>query len=334
MDMTTEAGKPTDANTVRAGGTLALSVIIPTFNGMPWLPEAVESVLEEMRRLDVEKSQIELIVIDDGSTDETQNWIAGFSKTAGSWVRFHRFDKNIGRSAARNHGASIAKGTLITFLDSDDLFVPGFCKGVIERFSADPTLEVLCALPVFVDGSRTVIRKYNLGMAEPEALVLSAESFLPSGLTLRGSTWRDTGGFDESLHEREDWDLGIRLVQKNCRIKIDSELTAQIRVHSANNSRNHIRYCRATLTVAERSLRAASAVGRKTVIPDICMNVAKTFLYRDSPFVFKIHAAKYLALALLLGATQGKIPTGFFSGFLRLLIPRTAVRLTKRLMGL
>ena len=89
-----------------------ISVIIPTYNRAKLLPRAVESVLNQTYQ------DIELIIVDDGSTDDTMEWVRGIKDDR---VRYAQLNHQ-GACAARNHGISIARGEYIAFQDSDDIW--------------------------------------------------------------------------------------------------------------------------------------------------------------------------------------------------------------------
>lgn len=93
----------------------AVSVIIPTFNRSHILPEAIESVLRQTY------PRLELLIVDDGSTDDTGEVVSSFKDDR---IRMIRHPKNAGVSTARNTGLAEAKGDFVSFLDSDDLWMP------------------------------------------------------------------------------------------------------------------------------------------------------------------------------------------------------------------
>jgi len=106
---------------------MLVSVIIPTFNRAWILEEAVDSVLSQ------EFQDFELIVVDDGSTDNTWDILNGYQENV-ILVR----QENKGVSAARNRGIGLASGELIAFLDSDDLWLPKKLSAQVEFFNSNP----------------------------------------------------------------------------------------------------------------------------------------------------------------------------------------------------
>ena len=108
------------------------SVVIAVFNGASTIRRAIESVLAQTF------PPIELIVIDDGSTDDTPAVVAGFQDR----VRYH-YQPNAGVSAARNAGANIARGEWLAFLDADDWYYPDRLRWHAEWIARDPSLDFL-----------------------------------------------------------------------------------------------------------------------------------------------------------------------------------------------
>ena len=110
-----------------------VSILIPCYNCEKWLAETLESALVQTWK------NIEVIVIDDGSTDETQAVIGNIKHPKLRYIYQH----NQGVSAARNHGIYVAKGELIAFLDADDSFLSNKLIQQREMFVADPSLGLV-----------------------------------------------------------------------------------------------------------------------------------------------------------------------------------------------
>ena len=110
-----------------------ISVIIPVHNGQKFLRESVKSILAQGH------DPLEIIVVDDGSTDDTPAVI----ESLGDRVRTVRLDQNCGPATARNVGIGGARGSVIGFLDVDDLWPPGRLAAMIEPLKADPECSVV-----------------------------------------------------------------------------------------------------------------------------------------------------------------------------------------------
>lgn len=111
----------------------SISVVIPLYNKRPWIVEAVASVLMQ------DWSPLEVIVVDDGSTDDGADLLTGLD----SRVRVFR-QTNAGESAARNRGIAESRGDWVVFLDADDRFVQGRLRNLVELSRMYPEAAVLC----------------------------------------------------------------------------------------------------------------------------------------------------------------------------------------------
>jgi glycosyltransferase involved in cell wall biosynthesis len=183
-----------------------VSVVIPTFNNSQLLPRAIQSVLEQTF------SDIEVLIIDDGSTDNTPEVVASF--LADPRVRYIRHDINLGPSATRNTGIREARGDLVAFLDSDDwwdkekLYLQ--LQALIdERYSA-------CAARAYIVDSDGIREQPVRSSADSETLYrnLLYGNVIPgsnSSVIVRTSCFDAIGMFDEELLSAEDQDLWLRL---------------------------------------------------------------------------------------------------------------------------
>ena len=112
-----------------------ISVIVPVFNGEHFLAPALDSILAQRYE------PLELIVVDDGSTDATPDVVGRYREQ----LRYVR-QENAGPAAARNTGITAARGELLAFLDSDDIWLPGKLERQVARFTARPELEYCTTL--------------------------------------------------------------------------------------------------------------------------------------------------------------------------------------------
>ncbi len=177
------------------------SVIIPTFNRLPLLQEAVESVLRQSH------GDFELIVVDDGSSDGTREFISGLEAP----VRYV-YQENRGPSAARNAGLRAARGEFIAFLDSDDLWLPHKLRIQIDFMNAQPDAVVCYTDEVWIRrgvrvNPRKKHRKYS-GWIFRHCVPLCIVS--PSSVLMRRRFFDVVGLFDETLPACEDYDLWLR----------------------------------------------------------------------------------------------------------------------------
>lgn len=188
-----------------------VSVIIPTYNRASLIGRAIENVLEQTHQ------NKEVIVVDDGSTDDTPLVLNGF----GNRIRVVT-QKNAGPAAARNRGVEIALGEIIAFQDSDDLWMPSKLERQVELLQrAGPSVHCcLCNASMYFAG-KPATTSFDLAPIRPElkeglwtnvAEVLATTFVLFNQCAaLHADAFRRIGGFDESLIFMEDYDLSLRL---------------------------------------------------------------------------------------------------------------------------
>jgi glycosyltransferase involved in cell wall biosynthesis len=184
-----------------------VSVIIATFNRGWILSEAVDSVLSQ------DYAPFELIVIDDGSTDDTA---AILNDYADSRLRVH-FQPNRGVSAARNRGIPQSAGELIAFLDSDDLWLPGKISAQVLFFQEHPDALICQTEEIWIRNKVRVNPKNRhqkpSGDIFRPSLALCLVS--PSAVMIRRSLLDEVGLFDETLPACEDYALWLRISCKH-----------------------------------------------------------------------------------------------------------------------
>ncbi|SMC25026.1 Glycosyl transferase family 2 [Desulfacinum hydrothermale DSM 13146] len=179
-----------------------VSVIIPTHNRAHMVREAVDSVLAQ------EGVRMEIIVVDDGSTDETPEVLAPYRDR----ILVIR-QSNRGVSAARNRGVQAARGQWIAFLDSDDLWLPGKLRAQLDFFAAHPRWLICQTEEVWIrNGRRWNPKRYH---AKPSGhcfdRLLERCLISPSAVMLHRSLLEQVGLFDEDLPACEDYDLWLRI---------------------------------------------------------------------------------------------------------------------------
>jgi len=190
----------------------SLSVIIPTYNRRALVCEAIRSVLAQTRRAN------EVIVVDDGSTDETFTFL---QETFGNKIAPLRHETRRGVSAARNTAIRAARGEWIALLDSDDRWLAQKLERQLDDAKNFPDVALFhCEEIWFRRGVRVNPRKRHFkldGWAFEQALPFCRIS--PSAALLRRSLIEEIGLFDESLPAAEDYDYWLRVLWKHpCRL--------------------------------------------------------------------------------------------------------------------
>ncbi len=179
-----------------------ISVIIPTYNRATMVTEAVDSVLAQTR------VDFELIVVDDGSTDDTADKL----RAHGPRLRYHK-QSNKGVSAARNRGLELSGAPIVAFLDSDDLWMPDKLWIQHEYMAKHPEVLICQTEEIWRRNSRRVNPKKHHKKVSGEIFRQSLDRCLvsPSAVMVRRKLFETVGCFDESLPAAEDYDLWLRV---------------------------------------------------------------------------------------------------------------------------
>jgi glycosyltransferase involved in cell wall biosynthesis len=189
-----------------------ITVIIPTYNRASFLQEAISSVLAQDYFSGKRSSHDwELLIIDDGSDDGTRDVVRAF----GDRVHYV-YGEHGGVSAARNAGLSLARGTFIAYLDSDDLWKKEKLRFQMEFMEDHPEAKVCCTEEIWIRHGRrhNPMKKHqkHSGWIFDKVVPLCLLSL--SSALFRRSVFEEIGNFDEDLPACEDYDLGLRLAQK------------------------------------------------------------------------------------------------------------------------
>ena len=207
----------------------SVSVIIPTYNRGWTLRTALDSVLAQTYR------DFELIVVDDGSTDDTTEILASYDPD----LKVLR-QANAGVSAARNTGVHSAKGALIAFLDSDDCWLPDKLGTQVDFFNSHPEAMICQTEEIWIrNGKRVNPKKVH---QKPSGHIFNASLALclvsPSAVMLRKALFDEIGVFDETLPACEDYDLWLRINAQYPIYLIDQPLIVKRGGHSDQLSAN------------------------------------------------------------------------------------------------
>jgi glycosyltransferase involved in cell wall biosynthesis len=213
---------------------LKVSVVVPTYNRGHTVGTAVRSVLQQDLR------ELECIIVDDGSTDDTPAIVASIHDDRVRYVR----RAHAGVAATRNAGVAAARAAVIAFLDSDDVWRPDKLRREVAFLEAHPDVDAVFSDLEKHDGGRTypsfmrdtaVFSARLLDRSFPDGVVLPRrEMFLvlleevpikPSALTLRRAAFTAVGGFDEMWSSSEDWEFLIRFAARYAFGYIDRAMT-------------------------------------------------------------------------------------------------------------
>jgi glycosyltransferase involved in cell wall biosynthesis len=208
---------------------LEVSIIIPTYNSAQYVTDAVDSVLNQTF------GDLEVLIIDDGSTDETESVMCRYSSS----VRYIR-QQNSGVAAARNRGITESRGRYVAFLDADDTWLPDKLERQIAALRAHTDTRVCYTAFTLVSSDLSplaIVRSKRQGRALEDLLLRGNVVGSICTVLCERSLFEKTGGFDQALSQCADWDMWVRLAALTEFLYLD-EPTVTYRQHGSNMSRN------------------------------------------------------------------------------------------------
>jgi glycosyltransferase involved in cell wall biosynthesis len=224
-----------------------VSVIIPVYNRAHLVNRAIESVLNQTYQ------DFELIVVDDGSTDNTAEVVHSVRDER---IKYVRHQSNRGPSAARNTGIRAASGELIGFLDSDDEWLPEKLQRQVDKFdSASANVGLVYGGYVVIDNEKkkTIREVYpkKRGYMFKEMLKMAGPPDYVSMTLVRRECFEKVGLFDEGMRFVEDWDMWVRIAAQ---YKFDfvGEMVAKYYVSQHQLTRDHLGLVEGVSTFAEK----------------------------------------------------------------------------------
>ncbi|WP_405420009.1 glycosyltransferase family 2 protein [Marinobacter flavimaris] len=184
-----------------------VSIVTPTYNRSDFLPEAIESVLSQTYE------NLELIIVDDGSTDDTQALVESYQKDPR--IRYF-YQSNQGQSAARNRGIAESRGDFICFLDSDNAWVPHKLERSLLAFERFPEAQVVYGDNILIDENSVEIGRNNMRRHSGKITDrLLNDNFVSMNTTMtRRQCFDEMGGFNEADRIAEDYELWLRFSTK------------------------------------------------------------------------------------------------------------------------
>lgn len=230
--------------------TPQVSVIIPAYNQAQFLASAIRSVLAQTYQ------NLEIIIVDDGSTDDT----AEISQQFGNVVRYF-CQENQGLAGARNTGIREARGKYVALLDSDDQWLPAFLQSMMSLTTQHPEATVYYCGVCYTNLDGHDLPQAATGRVVPaEAMyqaMLRGNFLVPSTIVMRRSTILAAGMFDPAFRRLQDWEFWLRLLRNGCIFAGTHACLVRYRLHD-----------RSLTTDPATGQRAAMAIGQKLFGPD------------------------------------------------------------------
>ncbi|MEH1816780.1 MAG: glycosyltransferase family A protein [Nostoc sp.] len=227
-----------------------VSVLIPAYNAMNYLPETLENVLSQTF------SDFEVIVVNDGSSDEIEQWISQIKDPRVKLIS----QKNQGLAGARNTGITNAQGEYIAFLDADDLWEPTKLEKQLRVLEENPEVALVYTWVAFIDETGKPTGRIFKNQAEGDVWKkLTEHNIVESGSVgmVRRSCFETVGLFDCNLGSYlEDWDMWLRMASRYP-FKVVKEPLVYYRQSSSSASRNWEAMARSFEIVIEKAFSAA-----------------------------------------------------------------------------
>ena len=242
-----------------------VSFVIPNYNHACYLGQAIASALAQTY------PNVEIIVVDDGSTDDSRAVAGAF----GDRIRCI-YQQNAGLSAARNTGIRAAQGEYIALLDADDLVEPAYVERLLAALAEAPQAAGAYCGFRFVDQDNRPLNRVEQRITAPGALysaLLNGNYWVPESLLARRSCYQAMGEFDSTLRACEDWDVWLRFSRHYALVGIDDVLV-RYRVVTGSMSSDPRRMLGNRLVVLAKHAGSQPAYGGRQPCPSsVCLRL-------------------------------------------------------------
>ena len=201
-----------------------ISVVIPAYNAAKYIKESIESVLQQ------DYSNLEIILVDDGSTDETAKIVQQYDVQ-------YIYQENKGVSAARNTGLQAANGIFIASIDADDLWLPNKLSIQFKVFQEQPALDmVFCQIKQFIC---PVAKQDGMSLYIPEGNKI-LPGYTPVTMLIKKQAFQKVGKFNEDFKFGDFLEWYGRVKESNLKETVINEVLALRRIHKSNMGMNQL----------------------------------------------------------------------------------------------
>lgn len=208
-----------------------MSVIIPVYNQEKYIKECVKSVLSQ------DYENLEVIVVDDGSTDATPEILKSFGEKI-----CYIYQDNRGAAAALNVGLRLTQGSLVAWLSSDDLYLPGKITSQVQKLQENPSLGLVYTDWTMIDAEGRELQTVCAPCPPAKAFareMLKGNFINGSSVLIKKECFKRVGYFDERLPADVDGDMWFRLLKQGYHFGHVPRLLLKYRWHSGNLSHNY-----------------------------------------------------------------------------------------------
>jgi glycosyltransferase involved in cell wall biosynthesis len=227
-----------------------VSVVIPAYNSIAYLPETVESVLKQTF------TDFEVLIIDDGSSDQTVEWASQITDPRVKLMK----QKNQGSSGARNTGIAHAQGEYVALLDADDIWEPTKLEKQVLRLEGNPAVGLVDTWAVLANEQGKPTGKVFGSPTEDDVWqrLVEFKTVCCCGSTslIRRCCFETVGVFNQNLHFLEDLDMFIRIAA-HYSFAVVKEPLIRYRQHPNNKSNNSQEVLEAFRTIIEKAFESA-----------------------------------------------------------------------------
>jgi len=202
-----------------------VTIVTPSFNQRPYLEAAMRSVLDQ------DYPHIEYILVDGGSTDGSVDLLRSYSGRLSSWSS----EPDSGQTEAINRGFERARGEILAWLNSDDVYVPGAVRQAVDYLTAHPEVGMVYGDADYIDASGERLGRFPSAPTDYLRLRRGYVHIPQQAAFFRARLWRMVGPLDESFHFAMDYDLWVRLAALSP-IAYHPRLWAGFRLHAAGKT--------------------------------------------------------------------------------------------------
>ena len=216
------------------------SVIVPVFNGAAYLAEAIDSVVQQ------DNGTLEIIVVDDGSTDGSAQIVHGCAAQGKTPVRYV-YQENAGPAAARNRGLSICQGEIVAFQDADDLWAEGRLSRQLALLNDDPPVDIVLGQVQFF-----ALKSDQTAVPTMEYLGSPRRFPIMHSAMYRRSVFERVGMLNADMRYHEDIEWFLRAKNAKASLRLHDDVVLYYRRHAGNMTNDHIQLQRAWIPFLRR----------------------------------------------------------------------------------
>ena len=206
---------------------IKISIIIPSYNQGEYIEETIQSILKQTYK------NIELIIVDGNSTDNTQKILNKYKSMKNIKIII---EPDKGQSDAINKGFKIAKGELVGWVNSDDLLDKDCVEKVIEVYKNNPDVAIICGNIMLIDSKGNNIKEVKANSISYEYLLNNNPDVNQQGSFYNADLLKKVGYLDENIHYTMDYDLWLRLLKEEDSIIIINDILSSFRLHNQSKT--------------------------------------------------------------------------------------------------